>query len=221
MTASYVDREEAGRILAYELQTRKLENTPLVLAIPNGGLAVAIPIAQTLRAKLDLLIVRKLQIPYNPEAGFGAITSLGTIIFNKPLVARIGLNQDQINSVVERTRAQIDNRKQEYEGLVGHYSPEGKIVILVDDGLASGYTMLAAIQSVRNLKPCKILVAIPTASASAVSLICDEVDDFICPHIDSGYVFAVADAYENWYDVSELEVIELLRSIRQQKKESD
>lgn len=221
MTASYVDREEAGRVLAYELQTRKLENTPLVLAIPNGGLAVAIPIAQALGAKLDLLIVRKLQIPYNPEAGFGAITSLGTIIFNKPLVARIGLNQDQINSVVERTRVQIDNRKQEYEGLVGHYSPEGKIVILVDDGLASGYTMLAAIQSVRTLTPHKILVAVPTASASAVSLIRDEVDDLICPHIGSGYVFAVADAYENWYDVSELEVIELLRSIRQQKKESD
>lgn len=221
MTASYVDREEAGRVLAYELQTRKLENTPLVLAIPNGGLAVAIPIAQALGANLDLLIVRKLQIPYNPEAGFGAITSLGTIIFNKPLVARIGLNQDQINSVVERTRAQIDNRKQEYEGLVGHYSPEGKIVILVDDGLASGYTMLAAIQSVRTLIPRKILVAVPTASAGAVSLIRDEVDDLICPHIGSGYVFAVADAYENWYDVSELEVIELLRSILQQKKESD
>jgi len=221
MTASYVDREEAGRVLSHELQTRKLEGTPLVLAIPNGGLAVAAPIAKALGAKLDLLIVRKLQIPYNPEAGFGAITSLGTIILNKPLVARIGLNQDQIDSVVEYTRAQIDNRKQGYGELVGHYSPEGNTVILVDDGLASGYTMLAAIQSVRNLTPRKILVAVPTASASAVSLIRDEVDDLICPHIGSGYVFAVADAYEDWYDVSETEVIELLRSIRLQKKEFD
>ena len=221
MTASYVDREEAGRVLAKELQTRKLEDTPLVLAIPNGGLAVAAPISKTFGAKLDLLIVRKLQIPYNPEAGFGAITSLGTIILNKPLVARIGLNQEQIDSVVERTRAQIENRKKGYGGLVGHYSPERKIVVLVDDGLASGYTMLAAIQSVRNLTPRKILVAVPTASASAVSLIRDEVDDLVCPHIGSGYVFAVADAYENWYDVSETEVIELLQSIRQQITESD
>ena len=220
MTAAYEDREEAGRVLAKELQTRKLEDTPLVLAIPNGGLAVAAPIAKTFGAKLDLLIVRKLQIPYNPEAGFGAITSLGTIILNKPLVARIGLNQEQIDAVVERTRAQIENRKQGY-GLVGHYSPEGKSVILVDDGLASGYTMLAAIQSVRNLTPRKILVAVPTASASAVSLIRDEVEDLICPHIGSGYVFAVADAYADWYDVSETEVIELLQSIRQRKKESD
>ena len=218
MTASYVNRDEAGRVLAQELQTRKLEDTPLVLAIPNGGLAVAAPIAKILGAKLDLLIVRKLQIPYNPEAGFGAITSLGTIILNKPLVARIGLNQDQINSVVERTRVQIDNRKQGYGGLVGHYSPEDKIVILVDDGLASGYTMLAAIQSVRNLAPRKIFVAVPTASASAVARIRDEVGDLICPHIGSGYVFAVADAYQNWYDVPELEVIELLRTIRQQSK---
>lgn len=221
MTASYVDREEAGRMLAQELQTRTLESTPLVLAIPNGGLAVAAPIAEAFGAQLDLLIVRKLQIPYNPEAGFGAITSLGTIILNEPLIARIGLNQDQINSVVEQTRAQIENRKQGYAGLVGHYSPENKIVILVDDGLASGYTMLAAIQSVKNLTPRKILVAVPTASSSAVSRIRDEVDDLICPHIGSGYVFAVADAYQNWYDVSETEVIELLRSIRQEQKESD
>lgn len=221
MTASYVDREEAGRMLAQELQTRTLESTPLVLAIPNGGLAVAAPIAEAFGAQLDLLIVRKLQIPYNPEAGFGAITSLGTIILNEPLVARIGLNQDQINSVVEQTRAQIENRKQGYAGLVGHYSPESKIVILVDDGLASGYTMLAAIQSVKNLTPRKILVAVPTASSSAVSRIRDEVDDLICPHIGSGFVFAVADAYQNWYDVSETEVIELLRSIRQEQKESD
>ncbi|MFX1300343.1 MAG: phosphoribosyltransferase [Promethearchaeota archaeon] len=221
MTASYTDREEAGFVLAKELQTRKFEDPPLVLAIPNGGLAVALPIANTLGAQLDLLIVRKLQIPYNPEAGFGAITSLGTIILNKPLVARIGLNQDQIDSVIERTQVQIENRKQEYGGVFGHHSPEDKIVILVDDGLASGYTMLAAIQSVRNLTPRKILVATPTASASAVSLIRDEVDDLICPHIGSGYVFAVADAYDNWYDVSDTEVIELLQSIRQQRKESD
>lgn len=221
MTAPYVDREEAGRVLAQELQTRTLEDTPLVLAIPNGGLAVAAPIAEAVGAELDLLIVRKLQIPYNPEAGFGAITSLGTIILNKPLVTRIGLNQDEINSVVERTKIQIENRKQGYAGLVGHYSPEGKIVILVDDGLASGYTMLAAIQSVRNLTPRKILVAVPTASASAVTRIRDEVDDLICPHIGSGYVFAVADAYQNWYDVPETEVIDLLRAIRQQTVESD
>jgi len=220
MTASYVDREEAGRVLAKELLTRTLGDTPLVLAIPNGGLAVAAPIAEALGAELDLLIVRKLQIPYNPEAGFGAITSLGTIILNKPLVARIGLNQDEIKSVVERTRAQIETRKQGYAGLVGHYSPEGKIVVLVDDGLASGYTMLAAIQSVRNLAPRKILVAVPTASASAAARIRDEGGDLICPHIGSGYVFAVADAYQNWYDVPELEVIELLRTIRQQSKES-
>jgi predicted phosphoribosyltransferase len=221
MTAPYVDREEAGRVLAQELQTRTLEDTPLVLAIPNGGLAVAAPIAEAVGAELDLLIVRKLQIPYNPEAGFGAITSLGTIILNKPLVTRIGLNQDEINSVVERTKIQIENRKQGYAGLVGQYSPEGKIVILVDDGLASGYTMLAAIQSVRNLTPRKILVAVPTASASAVTRIRDEVDDLICPHIGSGYVFAVADAYQNWYDVPETEVIDLLRAIRQQTVESD
>lgn len=208
-------------MLAQKLHTRTFEDPLLVLAIPNGGLAVAAPIAEALRAELDLLIVRKLQIPYNPEAGFGAITSLGTVILNKPLVARIGLSQDQIDSVVERTKTQIETRKQGYAGLVGLYSPKGKFVVLVDDGLASGYTMLAAIQSVRNLAPHKILVVVPTASASAVSRISDVVDELLCPHIGSGYVFAVADAYQNWSDVSETEVIELLRTIRQQTMDSD
>ncbi len=214
VSAQYQDRAEAGKVLGELLQTQDLGEFPLILAIPNGGLAVGLPMSKLLSANLDLLIVRKLQLPYNPEAGFGALTSLGTVILNEPLVARIGLTDEEIEQVIKRTKIQIENRKIAYKGLVGHFSPENRVVLLVDDGLASGYTMLAAIDSVRQLSPRKIIVAVPTASASAESKVRDVVDELICPHIGSGYVFAVANAYQHWYDVPEDEVIALLQEYR-------
>ncbi len=214
VSARYRDRETAGRVLAQILLEKRFTEPPLILAIPNGGLAVAQPIALALKGDLDLLIVRKLQIPYNPEAGFGALTSLGTVILNEPLVARIRISQNEIQRVINQTKEQIERRKKAYSGLVGSYSPKNRLVILVDDGLASGYTMLAAIESVRKLAPQKILVAVPTASASAISRVREVVDDLVCPNVGSGYVFAVADAYLNWYDVSDKEVISLLKKVR-------
>jgi putative phosphoribosyl transferase len=137
---------------------------------------------------------------------------LGTVILNEPLVYRIGLSDAEIEQVIQRTRKQIETRKSAYKGLAGRYSPTRRIVVLVDDGLASGYTMLAAIESVRQLEPQKIIVAVPTASSSAVSKVQEVVDALICPHIGRGYVFAVADAYQNWYDVPDREVIEMLEN---------
>ncbi|MFX1576510.1 MAG: phosphoribosyltransferase [Promethearchaeota archaeon] len=213
MSAQYQDRASAGKVLGEKLLAFALTEVPLILAIPNGGLAVAGPIAEMLGCDLDLLIVRKLQIPYNPEAGFGALTSLGTVILNETLVSRIGLSKADIEQVIQRTREQIEKRKSAFKSLTGRYSPERRIVVLVDDGLASGYTMLAAVESVRQLRPQKIIVAVPTASSSAVSKVQEVVDELICPHIGWGYVFAVADAYQNWYDVPDREVIEMLKNM--------
>ncbi len=218
MGAQYQNRFAAGNLLGKLLQEQDFRTPPLVLAIPNGGLAVALPIARVLNTDVDLLIVRKLQIPFNPEAGFGAITSLGTVILNQPLVDRIELTEAEIQQVIQETKNQIDQRKNAFEGLVGLFSPENRIVVLVDDGLASGYTMLAAIQSVQQVCSQKIIVAVPTASASAVAKVQPIADELICPHIGTGFVFAVADAYQNWYDVSEEEVIEQLRGFRKQQK---
>jgi predicted phosphoribosyltransferase len=220
MDDQYADRTAAGKVLGEKLREREWSEVPLILAIPNGGLEVAIPIAKKLDADLDLLIVRKLQIPYNPEAGFGAITSLGTVLFNKALVDRIGLSDGEIQQVIQRTRTQIETRKNAYKGLVGQYSPEDRFVVLVDDGLASGYTMLAAIDSVRQLSPRQIIVAVPTASSSAFSKVREAVDELISPHVGTGYVFAVANAYKNWYDVPDKEVIQLLQDFRDIKDAS-
>ena len=109
---------------------------------------------------------------------------------------------------------QIERRRSDYRGLVGTVDPSQKDVILVDDGLASGYTMKAAIESVRTLAPNTISVAVPTSSGSAVDLITKEVQRLVCPRIESGFIFAVANAYRHWYDVPDSEVIEILEGYR-------
>lgn len=210
----YNDRREAGQVLSQELSRIEFEAKPIVLAIPNGGIPVGVEIAETLDADLDAIIVRKLQVPGNTEAGFGALTSQGALLLNDRLVRSIGLNQHQIDNVVKRTQGQIDRRKEDYHGLVGIINPSGKDVILVDDGLASGYTMRAAVESVRSFGPASITVAVPTSSRSAADLVGVEVEGLICPRIESGFVFAVANAYKNWYDVPDSEVIEILKAYR-------
>jgi predicted phosphoribosyltransferase len=214
VTWSYRDRTHAGQIVVEELMKETEWEQPLVLAIPNGGVAVALPIAESLQADLDVIIVRKLQIPTNPEAGFGSLTSLGTMLLNEPLVRRIGLTDDDISFARTKTEEQIADRKMAYAGMAGVYDPHARDAILVDDGLASGYTMLAAIQSVRESQPHSVTVAVPTSSSSAASKISEVVDRFVCPHVESGFVFAVANAYENWYDAPDDEVIEALMRVR-------
>jgi len=211
---SYENRTEAGQVLSRELADIEFETRPVVMAIPNGGIPVAVEIARSLDADLDSIIVRKLQVPGNTEAGFGALTSHGSLILNDRLVRSIGLNQRQIELVVRQTEEQIERRRSDYRGLVGIVDPSRKDVILVDDGLASGYTMKAAIESVRTLAPNTISVAVPTSSGSAADLITKEVQRLVCPRIESGFIFAVANAYRHWYDVPDSEVIEILERYR-------
>ena len=213
---SYEDRTEAGKVLVRELRNIEYETRPVVLAIPNGGIPVGVEIAKALDAELDAIIVRKLQVPGNPEAGFGALTSHRSLLLNDRLVRRIGLNQRQIDLVVKQTEGQIESRIADYHGLVGIGDPSERDVILVDDGIASGYTMMAAIESVRTLSPNSITVAAPTSSSSATDLINREVRLLVCPRIESGFIFAVANAYKNWYDVPDSEVVDILENYRNQ-----
>ncbi len=210
----YKNRRHGGKVLADRLSDIDFETKPVVIAIPNGGIPVGVEIAERINADFDAIIVRKLQIPRNPEAGFGSITSYGSVEFNQTLLRRLNLGQNQIEAVIDKTRNQIESRKEEYEGLVGVIRPEGRDTIIVDDGIASGYTMLAAIHSIQPMAPRSLIVAAPTASAKAASLVREEVDRLVCPNIESGFVFAVANAYENWYDVPDTEAKALLRKFR-------
>lgn len=160
---------------------------------------------------LDLVVVRKIPIPWEPEAGFGAVTPDRTVILNQPLVQELGLQKKQIEILSQEVWQQIQERVQKYGAPTQFPHLRGKQVILVDDGLASGVTMEAAITMVRKYRPARITVAVPTAHTSSFGHIFSLVDEIICPEVRGGPYFAVADAYEDWCDLSDEEVITLLR----------
>ncbi len=201
----YYDREDAGRILASRLLDYRNPDLA-VLAIPNGGVPVGAVIAKELNAGLYLMIVRKLQIPDNPEAGFGALTSDGFLLLNQPLIDHFGLTMEDIRRQREKAFQSIRSRQRYFGKWAELPSFEDRTVILVDDGLATGFTMEAAIKSVRNQGVKKTIVAVPTSSMSAYRRLESLVDHIICPDLSRLRIFAVANAYQNWYDLSEEEV---------------
>lgn len=203
------DRSDAGKALAMMLEGYRGKSV-LVIAIPSGGLPVAAEVARCLDADLDIIAVRKLQTPRNPEAGFGAISLNGDTILNHGLVSDMELTDEQIERAKEKALREGRSREQAlvYDRPKPHFS--GKVVILVDDGLASGYTMLAAIRAVKIEHPSRVIVAVPTGSDRSVEMVAREVDEVVCLNI-RGLPFAIADAYFNWYDIDEEEAARILR----------
>jgi len=184
-------------------------------AIPNGGVPVAEGFCTKLNINYDLLIVRKIKIPYNPEAGFGAIAPDGSVFINESLLYRLNLNQKEIENSIELTKNEI-NERLIYYGKTTNLDDilkrniQNNTIFMIDDGLASGYTMLAAIKMVKKYKPKQIFISIPTAPLHTVKNLQKETDKIFCPNIRDTNWFAVADAYKHWYDVSELEVMDII-----------
>ncbi len=206
----FTDRRDAGRLLSRKLLKYKGSDS-MILAIPSGGVPIASEIRQTLSLAMDLIIVRKIQIPGNPEAGFGAMSPDEEVVLNERLLNQIGLTEEEMTTQIRKTRDVIKKRGRVFRQDKPFPSIENKIVFIVDDGLASGYTMRAAINFIKRKNPLKIIVAVPTASQKTADSILSEVDELICLNVRSGYPFAVADAYEDWYDVTDEEVLEILK----------
>ncbi|MFP4397429.1 MAG: phosphoribosyltransferase [Desulfonatronovibrio sp.] len=207
------DREDAGKMLAMMLQPEyPLPNGLMVLAIPSGGVPVGLIVSKTLNLPFDLLIARKLKIPDNPEAGFGAMAQDGTTFLNERLLSRLSLSEAQIEDEKKRVGRELKKRN----ALFRHDRPfpalAGKKVILVDDGLASGFTMLACVDMVKKAGAVKIIVAVPTAPQRTIEHISTEVDKIYCLNIRTTQYFAVAEAYRHWYDLDEQEVTEMLEA---------
>lgn len=210
----YRDRADAGQQLANELADRDLTDA-LVLAIPAGGVPVGIEIAKHLDLPMDLMIVRKIRIPWNPEAGFGAVTSAGDVILNPRIAPRLGLSDNEIERLADEAHQEVAQREERFRPGEERLNVTGRTVILVDDGLASGYTMLAAVQSVQRHEPRRVIVAVPTASGTAASLLGTRVDDLVALYVHPpDQPFAVASAYRHWHDLSEKEVLEELKRLR-------
>jgi predicted phosphoribosyltransferase len=206
----YRDRAEAGDNLAGELKDFAGDPAVLVLAIPAGGVPVGCEIARSLKVPLDVIVTRKVQIPWSSEVGFGAVAWDGKCILNDKLVGQLQLTEQEQEKAVLEAKLNVERRIEKFRGDKLLPNLDSKTVILVDDGLASGYTMLASAMSVQEQSPIKVIVAVPTASLGAVELLQPEVDVIVCPNIRTDALFAVAEAYDNWYDLSDKEVLELL-----------
>jgi predicted phosphoribosyltransferase len=210
-TRVFANREEAGRKLASSLG-ELADPTGIVLAIPAGGVPVACAIAGELRLPLDVLVVRKIQIPDNTEAGFGAVGPDGEVLLNDRIVEDLRLSQKEISAQVAKTRRGLQSRERKFRE--GRPLPDVKDrqVILVDDGLASGYTMLTAVDFVRQNEARQVIVAVPTASQRTVHFLLPKTEVLVCLNVRGGPVFAVADAYEEWYDLVDEDVLALLEA---------
>ncbi len=206
----FESRYDAGRQLATKLGEYKKQPV-VVLAIPNGGLPVALQVALALGANLDLVISRKLPIPLSPEGGFGAVADDGTIIFNQEVLKKLSLTEQQINYQVSEVRNDIQQRSLLYRGSRPLSVVSDKIAIVIDDGLASGYTMMAAVESVRRRHPKQIVVAVPTASATAVKQVEKVADRVVTVVTTFSPRFYVSDFYRYWNVLSDKEGLKCLR----------
>ncbi len=206
----FLDREHAGMILS-EMLISYNESDAVIFGIPAGGVPVAAPIARKLNLQLDVAVVSKITLPWTTEAGYGAVAFNGTIQINQEMTTRMGLTEDEIEAGTEKATNKVQRRFKEYRGETPFPDLEDRTAILVDDGIASGFTMLVAVEALRNKGADKIVIAVPTAHLQALERVNPHVDTVYCANIRGGWGFAVAEAYQNWYDVEEEEVTTILR----------
>lgn len=209
-TPIFENRYDAGRQLAAKMGEYKSQSA-VVLAIPNGGVPVALGVALAIEAELNLIISRKIPLPLSPEGAFGAVTDDGTIILNEEAVKKAGLSQEQINYGVSQVRADIRQRSLLYHQGMPPLVVGNRTVIIIDDGLASGYTMMAAVESVRQRRPKEIVVAVPVAPATAVKNV-EKIADKIIACV-TGFMpeFYISDFYRYWHEPDDEEVIQCLK----------
>ncbi len=206
----FENRYDAGRQLATWLAEYR-NRSVVVLAIPNGGVLVGLGVALALNADFNIIVSRKIPLPLSPEGGFGAVTDDGTTILNEEMVRRFNLSQQQINYQVSRVRADIRQRSLLYHGKRPPLLLKGRTVIIVDDGLASGYTMMAAVESIRCRQPQEIIVAVPVASALALPKVQKIANRVIACISGFGPEFYVSDFYRYWHEPSDEEVLQCFK----------
>jgi predicted phosphoribosyltransferase len=205
------DRAEAGDVLAGLLGHYAGRDDVLVLALPRGGVPVAARVAQALRAPLDVFVVRKLGVPGHEELAMGAIATGGVMVRNREVVGRLRLGEADLQRVAEAEGRELARREARYRQGRPPPALAGRVVILVDDGLATGSTMWAAVAAARRLEPAQVVVAVPTAPASTCQRLREEVDEVICATTPRPFR-AVGFSYRSFPQTSDQEVTELLQA---------
>jgi putative phosphoribosyl transferase len=209
------DRVDAGKQLSSALATLKSPDA-IILAIPRGGVVVGYEIARSLNIPLDVIIPRKLGAPSNPELAIGAVTEDGTVILNEALVSYLGVTEEYIKAESAKQRVEIERRLKVYRGSTP-YPNLNRTVIVADDGIATGYTMKAALASVRKRGAKTVVMAVPVGPASTIAEMQKEADHTICLHIPDSF-YAIGQFYENFAQTTDGEVTRLLELNRQELK---
>jgi predicted phosphoribosyltransferase len=206
----FVDRSDAGRQLAKALTAYKGQR-PIVLALPRGGVPVAAEVAAMLDAPLDLILVRKIGAPYQPELAMGAVVDGGkpVTVRNEDVIRLSGVSEQEFNATRDEQLAEIERRRKIYLGDRPHPQLEGCVVIVVDDGIATGATTRAALQATRMRKPRKLVLAVPVAPTATLEKLRGDVDDLVCLE-DYAQFGAIGYFYSDFRQVSDAEVIDIL-----------
>jgi len=206
----FIDRTDAGRQLAKALARYKAQR-PVVLALPRGGVPVAAEVATVLDAPLDLILVRKIGVPFQPELAMGAVVDgrEPVIVRNEDVISLTGVSEQEFNATCDQQLAEIERRRKLYLGDRPHPQIAGRTVIVVDDGIATGATTRAALQAIRMRKPSKLVLAVPVAPTESLKELRGEADEIICleDYEDFG---AIGLFYSDFRQVSDTEVIEIL-----------
>lgn len=208
-TGLFSDRNEAGQVLSQLIKPLDLQH-PLILAIPAGGVPVAASLAVALSCQLDVAVVSKITLPWNTEAGYGAVAFDGSYLLNDAMLKDVGLAENEVAQGIEATRAKVLRRVEMLRKGAPMPDLTERDVVVVDDGLASGFTMQAAISALRRAGAKTLIVAVPTGHENAVCHLAKMVEMVCCANIRSGPVFAVASAYRHWEDVAEAEAEQIL-----------
>jgi predicted phosphoribosyltransferase len=208
----FADRLEAGRLLAADPSLRKHAEGAVILALTRGGVPVGFAVADRLHLPLDIIVVRKIGVPWQPELAMGAIAGT-TRILDERMIQELGIADEDVETIVAREQAEMKRREDLYRG--GKPAPDlkGRSAILIDDGLATGSTMLAAVRHARSLKPAKVIIGVPVGSVDACDRLRKEADDLVCLATPE-YFFAVGEWYRDFGQVNDAEVQNLLAESR-------
>lgn len=207
------DRSQAGQLLARRLRRYVGRDDVIVLALPRGGVPVAYEIARMLKVPLDVFIVRKLGVPGQEELAMGAIASGGVRVLSHDLIAALALTDEEIEQVTAREQAELERRERVFRGDRPFPDLTGKVVILVDDGIATGATMRAAIRAVRAHQPARVCVATPVGAPQALEALQDEADELICL-LSPELLMGIGAWYQDFTQLSDAEVIAYLQRAR-------
>jgi putative phosphoribosyl transferase len=212
----FINRQEAGRRLASHLGKYADRPDVIVLGVPRGGVAVAFEVAKTLHLPLDVFVLRKLGVPGHEELAFGAIGSGGVRVLNSDVVEELGLSARDISRVTRTESHELERREQMFRGDRPPLDAYERVVILVDDGIATGASARAAIAALRQMKPTAIVIATPVAPLRTCNMLQPEVDELVCLEMPEPF-YGVGQFYQDFTQVSDEEVTELLDRASQER----